>query len=384
MRPRVVVTHLGTQRWVGDKSAWCYRRSTTVDALNAHPHERTEPEPHPPADAQHGDMSSFDDLIHTRRGYFTRAEFLDSGYTDRDLRNAVRAGLLKRLRHGVYVYRAEHEKLSPEQQHVVLVRSVADKLGTTVAVSHQSACATHGLAMYGHPLDKVHVTRLDGSAGRTEHGIVHHVGQVVTDDDIEEIDGMLVTRPARAVFEASTVGTVEAAIVVMDSGLHHEVVTEQELIDLTGRLWNWQGARGAQYALSLADSRSASPGESRSRYLFRRAGLPIPQLQVPIYDADGLLIGYSDFGWLEYHHLGEFDGRIKYGGIPGDRRSPQQIVFDEKRREDAMRSQLLGMSRWTWADIDPEREHRTAQRVAAEIEQSYRLYARGRIVIPLS
>ena len=329
-------------------------------------------------------MASFDDLIHSRRGYFTRAEFLASGYTDRDLRSAVRARLLKRLRHGVYVYRAEHELLTPAQRHVILVRSVADKLGPAVAVSHQSACAVHDLAMYEHPLDKVHVTRLDGSAGRTEHGIVHHVGQVVNDDDIEEINGILVVKPARAVFEASTIGSVESAIVVMDSGLHKQLVTREELTDLTNRLWNWQGARGARYALSLADDRSESPGESRSRYLFRREGLPIPQLQVPVYDADGQLIGYSDFGWLEYHHLGEFDGRIKYGGIASDRRTPQQIVFDEKRREDAMRSQLLGMSRWTWGDIDPKREHRTAQRVAAEIEQSHRLYARGRVIIPLS
>jgi hypothetical protein len=329
-------------------------------------------------------MSSFNDLLHSHRGYFTRAEFLDSGYTDRELRNAVRAGLLKRIRHGVYVYAAEHANLTPEQQHIVLVRSVADKLGPSVAVSHQSACAVHGLAMYEHPLDKVHVTRLDGSAGRNEHGIAHHVGQVITDDDIEEVNGILIVKPARAIFEASTVGSVESAIVVMDSGLHRGIVTEQELVDLTSRNWNWQGARGARYALSLADGRSESPGESRSRYLFRREGLPIPQLQVAVYDADGQLIGYSDFGWLEYHHLGEFDGRIKYGGIAGDPRTPQQVAFDEKRREDAMRSQMLGMSRWTWGDIDPERERRTARRVAAQIEQSLRLYGRGRVVIPLS
>ena len=329
-------------------------------------------------------MTSFDDLIHRHRGYATRAEFLGSGYTDRDLRSAVRTGQLKRLRHGVYVHAAEHAKLTPEQRHSILVRSVADKLGPAVAVSHQSACALHGLAMYGHPLDKVHVTRLDGSAGRTEHGIVHHVGHVIRDNDLEEVNGVLIMKPARAVFEASTVGTVESAIVVMDSGLHRGIVTEHELTDLTGRLWNWQGARGARYALSLADGRSESPGESRSRYLFRREGLPVPDLQVPIYDAYGQLIGYSDFGWLEYRHLGEFDGLIKYGGLPGDPRSPQQVVFDEKRREDAMRSQMLGMSRWTWPEIAPEREHRTAQRIAAEIEQSHRLYTHGRVVIPLS
>lgn len=329
-------------------------------------------------------MTQFEDLTRSRRGYVTRAEFLGSGYSDRDLRSAVHSGLLQRLRHGVYVYAAEHAKLTQEQRHVVLVRSVADKLGPAVAISHQSACAAHGLAMYGHPLDKVHVTRLDRSAGRTEHGIVHHVGQVVTDDDVEEVDGMLVTRPARAMFETSTVGTVESAIVVLDSGLHRGVASEPELIDMVGRRWNWQGARRARYALSLADGRSESPGESRSRYLFRREGLPLPQLQVPVHDAYGQLIGYADFGWLEHRHLGEFDGRVKYGGILGDARSPQQVAFDEKRREDAMRAQLLGMSRWTWSELDPGVARRTAQRVAAEIRRSHNLYARGRVVIPLS
>lgn len=329
-------------------------------------------------------MSSFDDLIHSPRGYFTRSEFLDSGYTDRELRAAVRTGLLERIRHGVYVFAADHAKLSPEQRHAVLARSVADKLGPGVAVSHQSASATYGFAIWGHPLDKVHITRLDGSAGRREHGIVHHVGQFIRDDDIEEVSGNLIVKPPRAVFETSTVGSVESAIVVMDSALHQQAVTTDELAALTHRFWNWQGARGAKYALSLADGRAESPGESRSRYLFRRKGLPVPELQVPIHDADGLLIGYSDFGWLEYHHLGEFDGRIKYGGIPSDQRSPQQIVFDEKKREDAMRSQLLGMSRWTWVDLDAKRQNRTAQRVRAEIEQSHRLYARGRSIIPLS
>lgn len=329
-------------------------------------------------------ITSFDDLTQSRRGYFTRAEFLDAGYNDRDLRAATCTGLLKRLRHGVYTLASEHLKRTREQHHVVLARSVADKLGPAVAISHQSACAVHGLAMYGHPLDKVHVTRLDGSAGRTEHGIVHHVGQVIASDEVELVDGILVVRPARAAFEASTVGSVESAIVVMDSALHQKLVAAPELIDLTVRMFNWQGARTARYALSLADGRSASPGESRSRYLFRREGLPTPELQVAVRDARGHVIGYSDFGWLEHHHLGEFDGRVKYGGLADDTRSPQQIVFDEKNREDAMRSQLLGMSRWTWADLDPERAHRTAQRIASEIERSHTLYARGRVVIPLS
>lgn len=326
---------------------------------------------------------TFDDLIRTDRGYVTRAQFLGQGYNDRDIRSAVHAGLLLRRRHGIYVYAAEFNQLTPEQQHVVDVRSVADKLGHAVAISHQSACALHGIAMYGVNLGKIHVTRLDGSAGRTEHGIVHHVGQVIPDADLVEIDGMLVTKPARAMFETSTRHSVESAIVTLDSGLHLALTSPEELAELGARWWNWQGARKARYAMRLADGRAESPGESRSRYLFRRENLPIPDLQVPVHDENGRLIGYSDFGWLEYCHLGEFDGKVKYGGILTDPRTPQQIAYDEKRREDAMRSQHLGMSRWGWVDISGKRGRHTAARVGSDLERSHRLYKHGRTIIPL-
>ncbi|MCW2830257.1 MAG: hypothetical protein JWP31_949 [Aeromicrobium sp.] len=327
---------------------------------------------------------TFDGFIVPDRGYATRGQLIDSGYRDSDIRGAVRAGLLVRIRHGVYVRASDHARLTPEQRHAVLARSVADYIGPGVALSHQSACASHGLAMFGHDLDRVHVTRLDGSAGRNEHGIAHHVGQVVPDDDLMEVDGMLVMKPARSIFEASTIGSVESAIVVMDSGLHLALTTSDELAELGGRMWNWQGARSAKYALTLADGRAESTGESRSRYLFRRENLPTPDLQVPVFDRDGRLIGYTDFAWLEHRHLGEFDGFLKYGSIPGDPRTPQQIVFDEKKREDAMRGQLLGMSRWTWVDLDPPRAAGTAARVRLELERSRRLYTRDRVIIPLS
>lgn len=326
---------------------------------------------------------TFEDLIRTDRGYVTRASFLAQGYNDRDIRSAVHAGLLLRRRQGIYVYAVEFNQLTPEQQHVIDVRSVADKLGHAVAISHESACAIHGIAMYGVDLSKIHVTRLDGSAGRTEYGIVHHVGQVTPEDDLVEIDGMLVTKPARAMFEASTRHSVESAIVTLDSGLHLALTTPEELNELGARWWNWQGARKARYATTLADGRAESPGESRSRYLFRREGLPIPDLQVAIHDESGRLIGYSDFGWLAYCHLGEFDGKVKYGGIATDRRTPQQIAYDEKRREDDMRSQYLGMSRWGWIDIDGKHGQRTARRVGSDLERSRRLYYRNRTIIPL-
>lgn len=324
------------------------------------------------------------DPLGPTRGYVTRAQFLAQGYDDRAIRSAVRTGLLKRLRQGIYVYAAEFSRLTAQQQHVVLIRSVADRLGPAVAISHQSACAVHGIAMFGIDLTHVHVTRLDGAAGRTEYGIVHHVGQVLGDDDLVEVDGMRVVRPARAMFETSTRCSVESAVVTLDSGLHLALTTPEELVELGGRMWNWQGARAARFAIALADGRAESPGESRSRLLFRRENLPRPDLQVEVRDGDGRLVGRSDFGWIEYRHLGEFDGRVKYGGIPGDDRTPQQVVFAEKKREDAMRGQRYGMSRWVWHDLDSSRSSLTIARIRAELEQSRRLYTGDRAVIALT
>ncbi|WP_204331757.1 hypothetical protein [Geodermatophilus sabuli] len=80
--------------------------------------------------------------------------------------------------------------------------------------------------------------------------------------------------------------------------------------------------------------------------------MPPSTLQLPVWSADGALLGRADSGWQEQRVIGEFDGRAKYGrplrpGQPGD------VVFAEKRREDAFREQGWGVVRWTWGDLAP-------------------------------
>jgi hypothetical protein len=81
------------------------------------------------------------------------------------------------------------------------------------------------------------------------------------------------------------------------------------------------------------------------------AGLTRPELQVEIRRPDGWLIGRSDFGWEEHRLLGEFDGRVKYGRLLRPGQQPGDAVFEEKRREDAMREEGWGMVRWVWNEL---------------------------------
>ncbi|MET1038432.1 MAG: type IV toxin-antitoxin system AbiEi family antitoxin domain-containing protein [Aeromicrobium sp.] len=307
------------------------------------------------------------------RGFITRPEILDSGYGDREIRDAIVLGLLTRVGAGLYALSATYAPLSVEAKLVTRSRAVSHRHRGAVVLTHQSAAAMHGMSMWGTSLDEVHVTRLDGGRGRHESGVQHHVG-TIGHDEVVEIDGALVSNPARCVWELACASSVESGIVTADSALHQQLVTPESLTETAGQFRTWRGSRSGRLALSLADERAESPGESRSRYLFWRHDVPKPELQFTVYDVDGHVLARTDFAWELYRHLAEFDGRIKYDGTF----TPQgfESVFVEKRREDIARGELWGMSRLIWSDLPADVAARTARRLKADLERSRSLYAR--------
>ena len=102
--------------------------------------------------------------------------------------------------------------------------------------------------------------------------------------------------------------------------------------------------------IAFADAGGESVGESRSRVLLERARLPRPVLQWEI--PTPRRIGRCDFGWPVLRTVGEFDGRIKYGRLLRPGQEPGDVVFAEKRREDAIRDTGFRVVRWVWAELD--------------------------------
>ena len=80
-------------------------------------------------------------------------------------------------------------------------------------------------------------------------------------------------------------------------------------------------------------------------------GLPRPELQREIFGPDGRLIARVDFYWDEHKTVGEFDGKIKYGRLLRPRQRVEDVIFDEKVREDAVRDLGLQVIRWIWQDL---------------------------------
>ncbi len=184
----------------------------------------------------------------------------------------------------------------------------------------------------------------------------HHVGECAV-ADVVEVDGMPVVRAERAVIEAATVLRLESSIVSADSALHLRLCDPEGLHGRFRQMNRWSGSRKIHMMLGWMDGRAESVGESRGRFLFRRSGLPIPELQFEVYDEHGVLVAITDFVWHEYKAFGEFDGKVKYTRYARPGEQPGDVVFREKKREDLVRRLTgYGCGRFVWADLSRPRQ----------------------------
>lgn len=315
--------------------------------------------PHPPGSdwkthVTPGDGRAMDelDLAVERAGFFTTQHAKAAGYADREITKMVRRKEWHRIRRGAYAPAAVWAELDDVGRHRVRSSAVLHSLGPNVALSHASGVVRHDIDLWRVPLDRVHVTRLDGGPGRIEGDVVHHEG-FTGHDDIIEVKGQRVVRPERCVLETASRIDTEAAWCLLDSGLRSKRFDRQQLDAAYSIMEHWPFMRRVGTVLPYADGRSGSVGESRGTAMFKRYGVPRPLLQYEVRRPDGTLAGITDWAWPQYGLLGEFDGKIKYGRLLKPGQDPGDVVFEEKRREDELR-ELTGsrMVRFTWADYD--------------------------------
>lgn len=282
-------------------------------------------------------------------GVHSRRDLVAAGYTDAELRHAVRSGAVELVRPGAYL--AGPSPSRDEEKHALLVRATAERLAPGAVVSHISAAVLFGLPVWNVALSRVHATRDRGNGGRCRPRTHVHAASLDA-DELCVVDGIMVTSPARTVVDVARTTGFEQAVVVADAALRLGLVEAGGLAAALARGAGRRGTPAARRVVAFADGLSESPGESRSRVAIARAGLPVPVLQWEVRAADGLLIGRTDFAWPELRTVGEFDGRSKYQGRmlrPGE--TPAHAVLREKRREDEVRGEELGVVRWDWDDL---------------------------------
>ncbi|HJQ07451.1 MAG TPA: type IV toxin-antitoxin system AbiEi family antitoxin domain-containing protein [Nocardioides sp.] len=287
-----------------------------------------------------------------QRGYFLRREALGLGCDDKTLHRGVRSGALVRIRQGAYSPTPTWRAM--DEQARFLARSLAayELSRDEVHLSHTSALAAYGCPLWRVRFDRVHLTYRGSGTTRVEAGVTHHTPGTIEVGEYVERNGIGLASPALATIGGLSLMGLESCLIAGDWMLHEKLTDAQTLWDLKTRLERHPKTRHLEVALRMLDGRSASPGESRARFLFWRMGVPCPDLQHDVVDENGLLIGTTDFAWPDHNTYGEFDGRLKYGRLLKSGQTAGDAVFAEKQREDAIRRATGGtVVRWTWDDL---------------------------------
>lgn len=298
-------------------------------------------------------------------GLITTERLREAGISSRALERLVGTRVLTRVRHGAFVMTTVWQALWPDERYRLFVRATVLASPRDLVASHLSAAVMHRLPLVGAWPQTVHVLDPGAGGGASARLITSH--RSVPESDTVLIDGVWVTALARTLTDVAITETLERSVPALDAGLHavrgrEETAAvgrgvrrrgeymsallkfaegqflEQVLIELD-RVAPIKGRRRAEHAIAFANGLADGPGESLSRVRFLELGFETPELQVRFDGPDGR-DAFVDCYWRGVRKGGEFDGKYKYtrGAILKPGQDPGEIVFAEKRREDALRT----------------------------------------------
>ncbi len=226
-------------------------------------------------------------------------------------------------------------------------------------LSHFAAASIHGMDVLGRWPELIDVTVPRSSGGRSSGDIRRHT-HGHGEPDTQPWGEHRVTTPAQTALDLARILPFVEGVAVVDQAIHRDrpggALTTRAEIELV-----WQqhdrhrGNPRAGRAVSFANPLAANVRESHSRVVLARLGFPTPRLQERRVLRSGRLV-FGDFYFPSYDHWAELDGRGKYRSPDfGADRDPAAIVIDEKNRENEIRREVRGFSRWEPFEADNPR-----------------------------
>jgi hypothetical protein len=291
-------------------------------------------------------------LAARRLGVFTAVEARRAGYRPDQISAAVRAGLWRPLRRGIYIERERWAAVAGDDRsrHLVECVAVLVALGRGAVLSHESAARYHHLVL-PRPADPT-VRLTDVNQWRQGRGY-RIAAASLPESDVMGTPAFQVTTAARTLVDCAREWSLTDAVVAIDAAIQGEKVSRGQLQAAVLAASHWVGIGAAGRALDLADGRAESPLETRGRLALLAEGLPRPELQVEIHGERGF-IGRVDAWYEEAAVAVEFDGKIKYLE-PRNGKTSADVVWEEKRREDALREVGVRVLRIVNDDFGSER-----------------------------
>jgi very-short-patch-repair endonuclease len=269
-----------------------------------------------------------------RRDIFSAAAASRHGLDSDAIARAVVSGRAHPLIPGWYSVRLPTDLTD---WHRLAARAAYLRFEGRAMVSHHSALAWASLPVHRADLGTVHLTRsAPGSSRRRPRLMIHR-----------SVPGLPVADRvplAVAIVQSGLSGEPLTALIAADAALHSDRVDHGDLDQALDLFTRSRGIGPVRAILAHADARVESPGESIIGHRLRQLGWAV----VPQHPVDtDLGQRYADFRFEGTKVLVEFDGAVKYRGAEGG-----DVVFAEKRREDAMRRKGWFFARYVWSEVD--------------------------------
>jgi hypothetical protein len=303
-------------------------------------------------------------LALSENGLISRYAALNAGVPADDVVRLVRGGTWVPVRRGWYTHRDHWQALDERigRPRLLIVASHRS-LARPHVVSHSSAANLLDLPILQVSDGLVHVTKPGGPRAWVRHGIKHHQARYTQEQVIARL-GVPVLDIARTALDIGRESGFVHGVCAIDAA-RQRGVTMAELQAALTAMRHWPNVAASRAALDFSDDGAESIGESLLRIVVDEAGLGPIQTQFELRDGSRSARCDMRVG----RQLFEFDGRLKYlrpaaGGIatkPSD-----QIVWEEKQRQDWLGGFELGMSRIVWSELWGDQRRLTIARLQRE------------------
>jgi hypothetical protein len=288
-------------------------------------------------------------VMAANHGLITRRQALATGLDLETIYRYVRSRSWTVVRRGVYAERAHVESITlPTERQRLVDRAACAAITVPFVRSHDTAALELDLGILLPRNPQTHVTRHPVVGSHNRWGVKHHLAPYL-DDQVVQVNGFEVLGPARTAIDIAREHGRPYGVVAVDSARRMGVSVD-ELWNVLDHMRHWPNRRLAREAIELSDAGAESVGESLTRDVLEELGMTGIETQFEITDG----VRTARFDLRVGRHLFEFDGRSKYvsaanGGLA--LRSVDQILAEEKTRQDWAHGFHLGMSRVGWPDL---------------------------------
>lgn len=262
-----------------------------------------------------------------------------AGESTRHLERGTRDGRFVRVRPGAFIAADTWEGMPDRERHLVAVEAFAATSRSAVVFSGESAAALLGIPLVGGWPRQPRVAVGSRSPRRARVDAVTRWNPVPT-SDVVAVGDLLCTCPAATALDLAVHRDLVAGVAAVDHVMRVHGITLSELQARVEALRPFRGVRKVDAVLGLATGLAENPFESLSRVRILQLGFEPPQEQVE-FRIDGHLYRV-DFFWPRLRIVGEADGRVKYQG------GSATTLWEEKLREDALRTVVDKVVRWDW------------------------------------